>query len=73
MGMLRLKELRIEKGVEQKQVAVELGITQRRLSSWESGTYEPDIEWLKKLANYYNVTVDYLIGRTDEFGNIIGE
>lgn len=60
--MRRLKELRLQKGLRQIDFAKEMGILQSTLSSWETGRYEPDSEMLVKIANYFGVTVDYLLG-----------
>ena len=46
--MIRLKELRLDAGLSQKELAVKFGTTQRNISNWESGHNEPDIEMLKK-------------------------
>lgn len=60
---MRLKELRESKGLTQKEVAKVIGYTQLSYARYENGKREPDISTLCKLANYFNVTVDYLIGR----------
>lgn len=62
----RLKELREEKGVLQKDVARHLNVAVSTYSYWEKGKYEPDQKILAKLADYFGVTVDYLIGRDDQ-------
>ena len=61
----RLKELRIEKGVSQIDVAKLLNMSKMAISHWENGNSEPCIEQLKILAQYFCVTVDYLIGYND--------
>ena len=58
----RLKELRLEKGLTQKQVANEIGNTQSAIVYWESNKQEPTISTLKKLCRFFNVSADYLIG-----------
>ena len=60
-----LKELRIEHEVKQKEVAESLGISKTCYAGYEQGYREPDMEMLVKLADYFEVTVDYLLGRTD--------
>ena len=63
---IRLKELRQEKGIDQKQLATELNLgNQANISRWESGKFEPDIATLIKLANFFDVSIDYLVGRID--------
>lgn len=60
---MRLKELRESKCLTQKEVVKVIGYTQLSYARYENGKREPDISTLCKLANYFNVTVDYLIGR----------
>lgn len=62
----RLKELRQDNQKTQKELADFLGITERSYQRYEAGDREPDIRGLNKLADYYKVTVDYLLGRTDK-------
>ena len=60
--MLNIKELRKEKKCTQLDVAEHLKIARTTFSAYEQGQNEPDIETLKKLADYFCVSVDYLIG-----------
>lgn len=62
----RLRELRGKKGITQSQVAEYLGLKLRAYQYYESGEHRPEYEKLIALADYYDVTVDYLLGRTDE-------
>lgn len=59
---MRLKELRKAKGLTQHQLANELGVTRQAISLYEKGDREPKISTLIKLADYFDVSVDYLIG-----------
>jgi transcriptional regulator with XRE-family HTH domain len=52
-------------GKTQKVIACELGITQQRLNNYVNGLREPDSKMLELLADYFNVTIDYLVGRGD--------
>lgn len=61
-----LKKLRENKGYNQTQLAKELGISNVTVSQYESGDRKPDIDTIKKLANYFNVTTDYLLGHTTD-------
>ena len=61
----RLKDLRIQKNKTQLNVQIETGIDQGLLSKYESGKRIPPTETLLILADYYNVSIDYIIGRTD--------
>jgi transcriptional regulator with XRE-family HTH domain len=70
----RLLELRSENNKTQKQVADYLKITRPAYTAYERGTRQPDYETLKKLASFFNVTTDYLLGNTDEKdGQVINE
>lgn len=61
----RIKALRIENHMTQEELAKRLGVTRAALSSWEIGRREPDTEILHKLSTIFNVSVDYLIGKTN--------
>lgn len=60
----RLKQLRKEKKVTQQDVANYLGITRPAYTAYEKGNRSPDYDLLNKLAKYFNVTTDYLLGST---------
>ena len=60
---VRLKDLRIKKQVQQQTLADLLGITTRALRFYEDGSREPNIERLIVLADFFDVTLDYLVGR----------
>ena len=62
---MRLKELRKKKGISQLRLATDLNTTQNTISRYETGEREPGIDDLIKIADYFNVSVDYLIGRTE--------
>lgn len=61
-----LRSLRISKSLTQSEVAEKLGLTTNAYQSYERGTSEPNCKSLRTLADYYGVSVDYLIGRTNE-------
>jgi len=61
----RLKELRIQYKYTQKHVADALGISERAYQHYELNTRKPDFDGLTAIADFFNVSVDYLIGRTD--------
>lgn len=62
---MRLKQLRKEKGISQLKLAMELSINQNTVSRYETGKLEADYATLIKLADYFNVSLDYLLERTD--------
>ena len=61
----RLKELRQEKGVSQETVAKAVHVMQHTISQYETGAREPSNEILVALCDFYDVSADYLLGRTD--------
>ncbi|MBQ4268836.1 MAG: helix-turn-helix transcriptional regulator [Clostridia bacterium] len=61
--MLQLYELRMQAGVSQKRLASDLKMSTGNLCDWEKGRTEPDIEKLIKLADYFDVSLDELMGR----------
>ncbi|MDQ2087404.1 helix-turn-helix transcriptional regulator [Herbivorax sp. ANBcel31] len=60
-----IKQLREEKGLSQKDIAEYLGITRQAIASYELAKREPDYEILHKLADYFGVSADYLLGRSN--------
>jgi len=61
--MIRLAELRKKQKISQKKLGSIIGAAQNTICNWENGSREPDNEMLNKLADYFNVSVDYLLGR----------
>ncbi len=59
----RLRELRKENNVSQLELAKVLNMTKMAVSHWESGHSEPSISQLIEIANFFDVSVDYLIGK----------
>ena len=62
---MRLKELRKQRGISQLKLAMDLSMNQNSISRYETGAYEADYETLIKLADYFHVSIDYLLERTD--------
>ena len=62
----RLKECRKAKGITQWQVAVYCDITEKAYQNYELMTREPKLEILVKIAELFDVSLDYLVGRTDQ-------
>ncbi len=62
---MRLKELRKSKGISQLKLALDLNTNQNTISRYETGEREPGINELIKIAEYFNVSVDYLLERTN--------
>ncbi len=63
----RLKKLRRDSELSQAKLGVILGVPQQTYDKWEQGKSQPDIQMLIRLATYFDVTVDYLIGKTNNF------
>jgi len=60
-----LKKLRDKKGLSQTQLANKLHVAQNTVSNWETGNREPDWEMMSVIANFFGVTMDFLLGRTE--------
>lgn len=63
---LKIRDIREDKDLTQTQIAQLLGTTQQTYSRYETGEIVIDIFSLEKLSNFYNTSVDYLLGLTDE-------
>lgn len=63
---MQLKELREQRGISQTELANFLGVVRSTVCQYEKGNRMPDSNILCKLADYFNVSVDYLLGRADE-------
>ena len=63
--IFRLKELRKKKNVSQLKLAMDLGMNQNSISRYENLERQADYTTLIKFANYFNVSIDYLLGRTE--------
>lgn len=61
----RLKNLRESEGLKQTELAEKLNLTSAALSQYEKGVREPNSEMLKKIADYFDVSTDFLLGRID--------
>lgn len=72
--MNRLKELRIQHGYKsQKELADVLFVNQTAVSQWERGVTTPSSQMLQHLSELYHVSVDYLLGRTDQMEKLPAE
>ena len=67
---MKLKELRKENQKTQDDLARALNVSHGTYNNYEQGKYEPNIDTIIKLANYYDVSIDYLVGR--DYKNEIG-
>lgn len=66
MKYQRIQDLREDADLTQKMISEELKISQRAYSHYETGTRSVPIEMLIRLANYYETSIDYIVGRTDK-------
>lgn len=64
-GLIGLKLIRKERKVNQLRVATDLNISREALSHYENGKRSPDIDMLRKLSEYFNVSIDFLINGED--------
>lgn len=62
----RLKALRTEKGIGQNKLANDISVSNASISYWETGKQEPTATAIFKLAEYFDVSADYLLGRTND-------
>ena len=61
----KLKELRLSRNLTLKQVADAIGLTRNAISNYEANIREPSLSVLKSLCDFFDVSADYLIGRSD--------
>ena len=61
LGLVGLKKIRKEKNYSQLKVAMDLNISRETLSYYENGKRNPDLQFLRTLSNYFNVSIDFLI------------
>ncbi|MDR3318638.1 MAG: helix-turn-helix domain-containing protein [Clostridiales bacterium] len=62
----RIKELRLAYGISQVQLAAQLGVSKQCVSNWENDNIQPSIDMLVKIASFFSVTTDYLLGLIDK-------
>lgn len=60
-----LKQLREERGISQKQLADCIGVSQQSINKYENHDVEPDIHTLIRIADYFNTSVDYIVGHSE--------
>ena len=65
----RLKELRLERRLTQKELSELIGCAQSAIFYWENNNREPSVSFLKKLCLFFDVSADYLLGLEDESGS----
>ena len=64
----KIKTLRTARGINQIELAKSLGVTKQCVSNWENDNIQPSVEMLIKIASFFMVTTDYLLGLEDDFG-----
>ncbi|MEL5938187.1 helix-turn-helix domain-containing protein [Tetragenococcus halophilus] len=69
----RLKKLRHSKQMTQQELADQLNISKQTIGSWERGRTEPPLDTLKKIANFFNVSIDYLINYDKKYWELTAE
>ena len=62
-----IKEVRLEKNISQKKRADAIGVSQKAIDFWERGVNEPKASYIVKLADYFEVSADYILGRNNFF------
>ncbi len=68
--MIKLKEIRKEKEMTQRELADKVGVSVQTISGYETGYSQPPLEILIKIADILEASLDYLTGRSDDIGNI---
>lgn len=61
----KLKELRIERGLSQRELGKIFNVCNQTVSFWELGSREPDLDTLCTISNYFDVSVDFLLGQVE--------
>ena len=62
----RLKELRKTNGKTQREISISLNITERNYQHYEAGNHKPNLDTAIALADFFNVSLDYLVGRSND-------
>ena len=68
--MLRIQSLRLEHNLSKRELAEKINCSQKAIDLWERGVSEPSVYFLTALADCFECTTDYLLGREDDLGNI---
>lgn len=71
--MMKLKEIRIRKDVTQVELAKVIGVSSQTILNWENEIYKPNVDQLIQLADYFNVSIDYLVGHQVSQKSFINE
>lgn len=61
-----IKNLRVSRGLNQVEFAKKMGVSKQCVSNWENDNVMPSIEMLVKIADFFNVTTDYVLGRAEK-------
>ena len=69
--MFRIQELRTAKNLTQRELAERIGVKNYIVANWEQNRTEPSVQDLRDLADFFECSVDYLIGRENDFGQIV--
>lgn len=64
---IRIKELRLSHGLTQVEFAKRLSVSKQAVSNWENNNIQPSIDVLIKIADFFGVSTDYLLGRSNEY------
>ncbi|MDE6398253.1 MAG: helix-turn-helix domain-containing protein [Clostridiales bacterium] len=68
--MLKIRELREEKHLTQIEMALNLGVSRQVYANWENEINQPELQMIITIADFFGVTTDYLLGRSDDLGNV---
>lgn len=68
--MNRIKQLRLERDLSQRGLSEKIGCSQKSVDYWEKGAADPTSRFVCALADCFECSTDYLLGREDDFGNV---
>lgn len=68
--MLRIRELRLENSLTQKELAEKINSTSKSIWAYENNVAIPPLDVLEKLSDFFSCSIDYLVGRSDDFGTV---
>ena len=68
--MIKIKQLRKERGLSQRALAEQIGCSQKSIDCWEKGVSEPTAGFITALADCFACSADYLLDREDDFGHV---
>ena len=69
----RLRELREERGLSMKELGKKIGVSDAAVCKWENGIAEPKVSYILQLADFFECSTDFLLGRNDDYASTLSE